>query len=51
MKMASLHHEKSKIYNQLAIFMSRGAPPAHDACCKIPITLIFAATANYLFPD
>jgi len=33
-------HEKSKTYEQLAIFMLRGAPEAHDACCKIAITLI-----------
>ena len=28
-------------YEQLAIFMLRGAPEAHDACRKIPITLIY----------
>jgi hypothetical protein len=27
-------HEKSMTYEQLAIFMLRGAPKAHDACCK-----------------
>ena len=39
MKMASLH-TRNQAYEQLAIFMLRGAPEAHDACCKIAITLI-----------
>jgi hypothetical protein len=33
MKMAGLH-ENSKTYEQLAIFMLRGAPEAHAACCN-----------------
>jgi hypothetical protein len=33
-------HEKSTTYEQLAIFMLRGAPEAHDACRKIAIALI-----------
>jgi hypothetical protein len=32
MKMASLRNEKSTTYEQLAIFMLRGAPEAHAAC-------------------
>jgi hypothetical protein len=38
-------HEKSKTYEQLAIFMLRGAPEAHAACCKIAITLKAPQTA------
>jgi hypothetical protein len=34
-----ISHEKSKAYEQLAIFMLRGGLEAHDACCKISITL------------
>jgi hypothetical protein len=30
-------HQKSNTYEQLAIFMLRGAPKAHAACCKIAI--------------
>jgi hypothetical protein len=33
-------HQKSNTYEQLAIFMLRGAPKAHAACCKIAIILI-----------
>jgi hypothetical protein len=33
-------HEKSKTYGQVAVFMLRGAPKAHAACCKIAIILI-----------
>jgi hypothetical protein len=43
MKMAGLRTEKSKTYEQLAIFMLRGALEAHDTCCKIAFTLIETA--------
>jgi hypothetical protein len=39
MKMATLH-TRSRTYKQLAIFMLRGAPEAHDACRKQAIALI-----------
>jgi hypothetical protein len=39
-------HEKSKTYEQLAIFMLRGAPEAHAACCKIAISLIDLGLAD-----
>jgi hypothetical protein len=33
-------HEKSTTYEQIAIFILRGVPEAHDACRQIAITLI-----------